>query len=61
MITNQERFDYLLKVYQEINEDIDNLVITTTPQAYKVIREFDAVAQELIALSKCSDVEVLRS
>ena len=60
MLSNQERFDYLTNLYQEINTTIDTVIESQNPLADKMLFDFEAVANELIDLSKCDDVVVQR-
>lgn len=56
MITNQERFDYLLEVYTEIDHIIKDLVANNESIPDKVVKDFGTAAQELIELSHLEDV-----
>lgn len=56
MITNQERFDYLLEVYTEIDHIIKDLVENNKSIPDKVVEDFGTAAQELIELSHLEDV-----
>lgn len=60
MLSNQERFDYLTNLYQEINTTIDTVIESQNPLVDKMLFDFEAVANELIDLSKCDDVVVQR-